>query len=85
MPALNQDLKKPVVVRTVQDLHRLVAVVGPLVPVSIAAEFQGVSRQAIYARASGTWLVGGMIMVPVEGCHPDNLPSSSGSESLGSS
>lgn len=62
---------KPPVIRDARELAAVVREVGPLVPVSVAASFQGVSRQAIYARASGRWLVDGMVMVP---CLTDKCP-----------
>jgi hypothetical protein len=55
---------KPSVIRDVREFAAVVREVGPLVPVSVAAAFEGVSRQAVYARATARWLVDGMVMVP---------------------
>ena len=55
---------KPVVIRDVREFAAVVREVGPLVPVSVAAAFEGVSRQAVYARGTARWLVDGMVMVP---------------------
>jgi len=49
---------------SVEALRVVVARVGPLVPVSVAARMQGVSRQAVYGRAANRWLVDGLVMVP---------------------
>lgn len=53
-------------INTPAELRRVVQKNGPLVPVSIAAKWQGVSPQAIRARAHlRAWLVDGLVMVPI--------------------
>ena len=68
--------KPVVVVRSYGEYLDAVSKVGPLVPVSVAARWQGVSRQAIYARVSERWLVDGMVMVP---CRLDKFTGDLGS------
>jgi len=53
-------------ISTPAELRRIVKANGPLVPVSIAAKWEGVTPQAIRARANmKRWLVDGLVMVPI--------------------